>query len=245
VDGALDLFAQAFQQVPETESEDRAWILTHMAHLQAGLGRRDLALTLLEEALVQFPDYHYALAQLGQVRADQGRFDDSLDALRRRYTAAAHPENLYDLAVALARAGREAEAREAFARFEKDARAEMDGPDNANRELVFYYADHASRPEEALRLSEREVGRRRDVRTLEAHAWALFRNGRAQEARGPVEEALAVGVKDAALLYRAGVILRAAGDSARAKRYLEESLRVDSGSEKAGEAKALLAAFTG
>ena len=84
VDGALELFAQAFQQVPETESEDRAWILTHMAHLQAGLGRRDLALQLLEEALVQFPDYHYALAQLGRVRADQGRFDDSLDALRRR-----------------------------------------------------------------------------------------------------------------------------------------------------------------
>jgi Flp pilus assembly protein TadD len=89
------------------------------------------------------------------------------------------------------------------------------------------------------------VGRRRDVRTLEAHAWVLFRNGRAQEARGFVEEVLAVGVKDAALLYRAGVILRAAGDPASAKRHFEESLRVDSGSEKAAEARALLAAITG
>ena len=40
----------------------------------------------------------------------------------------------------------------AFARFEKEALRESAGPDNANRELVFYYVDHARRPAEALRL---------------------------------------------------------------------------------------------
>jgi predicted Zn-dependent protease len=208
--GALELMSAAYQQTPPSESEDRAWILTQVGHLHLTAGRRSEAEAVLGRALAEFPGYHYALAQLARVRTAQGRLADAADLLRQRYAAAAHPENLYDLAEALERAGRRAEARAAFADFERKARAEMTGSDNANRELVYYYADHASRPADALALARSEAARRRDVQTVGALAWALYRSGRAAEAQKEMQGALAVGTRDPELRRRADVIARAA-----------------------------------
>ena len=53
--------------------------------------------------------------------------------LKQRYDNAPHPENLYDFAEALERAGRAADARTAYAEFEKRALKEAESWDNANR----------------------------------------------------------------------------------------------------------------
>jgi tetratricopeptide (TPR) repeat protein len=203
VEGALQLMAMAFPQVSPAESEEQAWILTHMAHLQTLAGRPEVADPLLDRALELFPDYHYALAARARVRAAQGRLAEAAALLERRYELAPHPENLYDLALARARAGRTAESQRAFADFEIQARAESDGEDNANRELIFYYVDHAGRAADALRIAERELARRRDVRTLDAYAWALHANGRRAEAQKQMKAALAVGYRDSEMVRRA------------------------------------------
>lgn len=213
VDGALELMGMAFQQTSPAEVEEQAWILTQIAHLQILGGKPELADRLLARALSLFPDYHYALAELAKVRTAQGRPGEAALLLDQRYRSAPHPENLYDLAVALEAAGRTDEARAAFARFEPLARAESAKEDNANRELVFYYVDHASRPEDGLRVAEQEVARRRDVHTLDAYAWALHATGRTDEARRHIEAALAVGVREGAMLRRGEAIRKAAGVS--------------------------------
>jgi len=202
-EGALQLMRLALDQTPAAETEERAWLLTQIGHLGLALGRVDEAERALEEALVAFPGYHYALGQLARLRTEQKRHADAARLQSERYAAAPHPENLFELAEALERAGRRREAREAFARFEREARAEMDGPDNANRELVFYYVDHARRPLDALRIAESESVRRGDVFTLEAHAWALRASGRHAEARRRMEQALAIGTRDPRLLRHA------------------------------------------
>jgi predicted Zn-dependent protease len=210
LDGALELMSAAYQQTPPSESEDRAWILTQAGHLHLTAGRWSEAEAVLRQALAEFPGYHYALAQMARVRTAQGRHEDAVDLLRQRYAAAPHPENFYDLAEALERAGRSAEARDAFAGFERKARAEMAGSDNANRELVYYYADHAARPADALALARSEAGRRRDVQTVAALAWALYRSGRVADAQKEMQAALGVGTRDPELRQRADVIARAA-----------------------------------
>jgi tetratricopeptide (TPR) repeat protein len=245
VDGALEFMTQAFDRTPPEEVEDRAWILTQIGHLYASTGKLATAETALLRALELFPRYHYALAQLARVRAGQGKHAEAASLLRERYQAAPHPENLYDLAEALHRAGRIREARAAFAEFERKARAESEGWDNANRELIAYYADRAGRPSEALRLARREIGRRRDVHTRDAFAWALHRSGRSAEAKAEMEAALAVGVRDARLLYHAGVIASAAGDGPAAARYLRESLAANPASEVATDAGRALARVSG
>jgi tetratricopeptide (TPR) repeat protein len=168
------------------------------------------------------------------VRTAQGRHDEAAALLAERYQQAPHPENLYDVGRALERAGRKAEARAALALFEQKAVAESESADNCNRELIAYYVAH-DRAAEGLRLAEREVERRRDVHTLDAYAWALQANGRVADARKAIEAALAVGTKDARLLYHAGVIADRAGDRAAARKHLDEAARVNASSEVAAE----------
>ena len=206
VDGAVSLMKMAFSATPVNEQEDRAWILTQIAHLELMNGKVDSADKILAQALALFPDYHYALAQRAKVRIAQKNYDDAAALLRRRYSAAPHAENLYDLAEALDLAGRHAEAAQAFEEFETKALAESQSWDNANRELIFYYANHAHQPAKALRIAEMEHARRRDVYTMDAYAWALHVTDRNIEARKVIETALAVGIRDGQVLERAHTI---------------------------------------
>ena len=166
VDGAYELMEMAFEATPPTETEDRAWILSQMGHLRFIAGRTDEAETLLKQALSIFPGYHYALANLAKVRIVQKRYDEAVTLLHERYGAASHAENLYDLAEALHVAGRESEAHQDFAEFEKKSLAESARKDNSDRELIFYYADYAKDPAKALHIAEQEHEHRRDANLL-------------------------------------------------------------------------------
>jgi Tfp pilus assembly protein PilF len=211
-----------------------------MAHLELSRGHLDMAAKLTDGALEQFPDYHYALGVLAQVHAAQGRFDAATELLRKRYRAAAHPENLYDLGMMLKRAGRTREGQRLLLEFEGKARAESERWDNANRELVFCQVDHTARPRDALGVAEREIARRQDVFTRDAHAWALYANGRYREAREQIEQALGVGIRNAGMFYRAGTIAARQKDRAAAKRYLRLSLETNPTSEYAKAARRAL-----
>jgi len=206
LDGAIELMNAAHQRTPATEREDRAWLLTQQAHLELLRDNPQQADSLLKLALGLFPDYHYALAQQAKVRTAQGRHADAVELLRGLCQEAPHAENLYLLGEALERAGEKEEAARTFSRFEQLARAEMNNADNANHELVFYYTDHAGRPEDALEIARKEIARRRDVYTLDAYAWALAANGDLTEATETIQAALAVGVRDPRLLGHAAAI---------------------------------------
>jgi tetratricopeptide (TPR) repeat protein len=83
-----------------------------------------------------FSGYHYALGNLAKVRIEQKRYKDAIDLLRKRYRAAAHAENLYDLGEALELASRAEEAKKAFAEFQTKSLVESARADNSNRELI-------------------------------------------------------------------------------------------------------------
>lgn len=237
VDGALEWMLMAHDQTHFNENEDRAWILTHMGTLESSRGRLEVSEGYLRQALELFADYHYALAELGKVRLAQKRYREAVSLLRLRYEKAPHPENLYELAGALALAGETEEAEALFKTFERQARAESESSDNANRELLFYYADRSFEPESALAIAEREIARRGDVFTRDAFAWALHRSGNSAAARREVEAALAVGIKNARMLYHAGAICAASGDREAATRYFRESLALNPFSPVAREAR--------
>lgn len=206
VDGAIELMQKADQRTHSSEVEDRAWILTQIAHLNLMSGRVAEAEQILEQALELFPGYHYSLAQLARVRIEQGRTNEAVTLLQQRYEKAPHPENLFDLAEALEKDGKSNEAEKAFHDFEKKAIAETKIADNSNRELALYYADYGKRPAEALRIAELEASRRQDVYTLDVLAWAQFQNGKTAESKLTLDRALAVGTKDPRILKHAAAI---------------------------------------
>lgn len=229
VDGALELMDMALQSTNPSEVEDAAWILTQMAHLQLSVGKVADAEKNLQHALTLFPGYHYALGNLAKVRMAQKHYDEAVQLLQQRYQAAPHAENLYDLAEALQLAGRTEEAKRGLAEFEQKSLLETDRADNSNRELIFYYADYAHQPLQALEVAKREFARRHDVYTLDSYAWALHVNGRNQEARNQVETALAVGIRDSKMLRHAGEIALATGDRATAQKYLQQAADLNTG----------------
>jgi tetratricopeptide (TPR) repeat protein len=204
--GAIDLMQMAYDATAFQESEDRAWLLTQVAHLYFLDGDLKQAEAYAQGALELFPGYHYALGSLAQVRMAQGRFDDAVMLLKQRYDAAPHAENLFSLAEALDRAGRKDDAAAAFAEFEKKALAESTIADNANHELMTYYTDVAHQPEKSLAIARAELERRHDVYTLDAYAWALAASGDYGRAQSEIQKALAVGVKDPRILQHAASI---------------------------------------
>ena len=245
LDGSVELMNMAYQSTPPSETEDRAWILSQIGHLQLMSGKITEADNTLQQALSLFPGYHYALGNLAKVRIEQKRYEDAVKALEQRYGAAQHAENLYDLAEALELAGHQEQAQKAFAEFETKSRCESVRADNSNRELIFYYADHARLPAKALQVAQAEYSRRHDVFTLDAYAWALHVNGRDTEARTQIAAALAVGIRDAKMLRHAGEIALNTGDRAAAERYLLDSTKMNApGSSQARELLASLSAPT-
>ena len=245
LDGSVELMNMAYQSTPPSEAEDRAWTLSQIAHLQLMSGKIADADNTLQQALTLFPGYHYALGNLAKVRIEQKRYEDAVKILQQRYDSAQHAENLYDLAEALELAGHRGQAQQAFGEFETKSRLESVYADNSNRELIFYYADHAHQASKALEVAQAEYARKRDVFTLDAYAWALHVNGRDREARSQIAAALAVGIRDAKMLRHAGEIALRTGDRATAEQYLLDSTKMNApGSSEARELLASLSAST-
>jgi tetratricopeptide (TPR) repeat protein len=225
VDGAIDLLNASYGRMLPSEVEDRAWILSQVGHLYLSIGQEREAEAALQQALQLFPRYHYALGYLAQVRLAQSKPEEAVGLLRDLCAALPHAENVYALAEALDLAGHAAEAKRTFADFEQKALAESATHDNANRELIAYYVEHAKKPAEALRVAEQEYAWRQDLFTRETYAWALAANHRYADAQKQMEAALAVGIKHADIFYRAGVIAAGRHDRHGAVRLLEKSLQ--------------------
>ena len=236
-DGALELMQMALDSTPPNELEDRAWITTQMAHLKLAQGRPNQADELLQQALAMFPGYHYALGNLAKVRVQQRRYEEAVVLLQTRYKDAPHAENLYDLAVALKKAGRTVEANKAFAEFERKSLGETGKADNSNHELIMYYADYAKEPVKALEVAQREYARRHDVFTLDCYAWALHVNGQDVTARKQLHMALAVGIQDATIFRHASQIAKKVGDEAAATKYSKLAAELEGESKTVASAR--------
>ncbi len=237
ISGAAELMSSAYNKTAPSEVEDRAWILTQFAHLQILDGKPDVAELALVDALKLFPDYHYALGNLVKVRTAQNRLEEALKMARKFYETSPHPENLFVLGEALSRAGKLDEAKTVFTEFETKALEESEGADNANRELVFFYVDHANRPAEALRVATMEMNRRQDIFTRHAFAWALQANGELARASEEIGKALSVGIRHPTLFYHAGMIALKKGDRDEANRHFQASLEQAERSEVADLAR--------
>jgi tetratricopeptide (TPR) repeat protein len=221
--GAIEWLTSAFKLTGPAEAEERAWLLTHIARLRLDSGRAELADQLATQALGIFPDYYFALEALAAARSAQGKYAEAADLLRRANRTRPRPEYLFGLGVALKAAGASADAGSAFADFERQARAAAERPDNANRELILYYADYAARPADALRIARAEIARRQDIATLDAFAWALQANGQYQEARAAIDKALKVGVREAGLFEHAAAIAEKLKDQTAASVYQRQA----------------------
>jgi tetratricopeptide (TPR) repeat protein len=212
------------------EGPGLAWYRHQLADTLAATG--DLAAAADEWTAALGDDPASALARWGlaRVAAADRRWDEAIDHLDVAIATRPSPEfvarraDLYRLRGADGDATLERRDRDtvlAIASLAGDAGGVYD------RTLSLYLAGQGGDPGRALALAESELETRRDIYGYDALAWALHANGRNEEARDAMTEALALGTRDAKLLFHAGMIAASLGDDARARASLEEAIALD------------------
>jgi len=204
--GAKQLYQRAIAAASQAEVEPRAWLIVQAAWVFWHEGDYAGAQRGFELAASLVPDYAPALAGLGRTALSLG---DARAALRWLGRAqAAHPlaETAWWLADAYLRLGDSARAADMFRELERlGARSEP-------RTLALFHALRGEDPARALSLARRAYAERADCYSRDVLAYALFRDGRLQEAARLAREVSVLGIPDAGLMRRAGQILRAAAD---------------------------------
>jgi tetratricopeptide (TPR) repeat protein len=200
LEGSEEMLEQALAQTAPFQSRQRATDAVHLAHLAWLRGDMDTASKWLGQALQWSPGFGEALAEEAAVEVSRGNAEHAVSLLQDRYAATRAPEYLFRLGRALEAAGKGTEAAGVFERFEAEALKASQRADNANRELILYYADVAHKPQEALRIARTESSARHDVMTMDAWAWALFAAGDVSEARKQIALVTSVGTKEPEIL---------------------------------------------
>jgi tetratricopeptide (TPR) repeat protein len=204
--------------------EGAAWYEAQLGDLLFRSGRLEAAAQRYTGALDLFDGYHVALAGLARVRAAQGRVEEAIGLYRKAIAVVPEPDYLSALGDLYMLSGETRSAREQYATVETIATLAALNRQVYDRQLALFYADHDLKIAEALRIAEVALDARRDIFGYDTYAWALYKSGRYADARSASERALSLGTKDARLLYHAGMISLALGETARGQEELLDAL---------------------
>lgn len=224
LDGALQLLNDALLRTSPSAPDEQAELFTRIAALRLQAGQLELAEAPLTQALTSLPGYGPALRQLAALREAQTRDEEALKIYHALLDARPDPEAQLALARTLSRLGRATDAAREFSSFKAAALAVTHAADNANRALVDYLAEEGREPAAALALAQGEFVLRQDLATRSALAWAWYRNGDAANAWRAASALLALGSQQPEILYRAGLIASAVGETSRAEMLLHRAL---------------------
>ena len=226
VQGAVEAMEMALDAgAPGTEST--AWVRVQLGDLYLRSGRPQKAAELFEAALRDFGEYYLALLGLGRAHAAEGRYEEAINLYERVVAAVPLPTALSELGDLYFRSGDAAKAQLQYDTVELIAELAAINGVSYNRELVMFYADHDFKLDRPLQLAREELKVRRDIYGYDALAWALYKNGRPQEAADAMAEAMRLGTRDAALLFHSGMIFRDLGDNELAREYLQMALNLN------------------
>jgi tetratricopeptide (TPR) repeat protein len=224
--GAREIMRRAVDEMGERRDvprEQAAWFHLRLADVYLRQGRERGAERELRDGLAINPADHRLLAAMARLAAVR---HDWREAIRYGDSAIAitlDPATLGVVSDAHAALGDTAKAAEYFAAMEVAVGQETGA---YHRAWSLFLLDHGRRVPEVLAAAQAELAGRRDVYGYDLFAWALYKSGRASEAREPMRLALAQGTQDAMLFYHAGMIARAAGDPAAARDYLQRALAI-------------------
>jgi tetratricopeptide (TPR) repeat protein len=217
VDGAIELMRMAIAAASRRDPESIAWAYTRLGIYELQRARLAEAARAADTALTYQPDYAAALHLRGRVLLAQQRSTQALGPLRQAARLNPLPEYQWTLADALRLGGLAAEA----APIEDDliTRGAVTDP----RTLALFLATRRADGSRAVDLAAEELKTRADIFTLDALAWALFANGRVEEARGFVMRALEEGTRDARLFLHAAAIAGSAGRGEEAREWVKRA----------------------
>lgn len=214
--GAIKIMRQAISMGAPLP-ENVAWCLSDLGNMLVKVGDYDAAEDAYNQALRYFPGYHHALAGLGTVYAWREKYQLAIDSLLQAQAKAPFPQYAGMLARIYRLLGKTELANQQLALLDVSEQLGKAAGEAANRNLSLAYSDLDCKPARALELAEAELNVRRDVYTYDALAWALLKNGRAAEAAGAIQKALAQNSPEPSFHDHAARIYEALGRTADAE----------------------------
>jgi tetratricopeptide (TPR) repeat protein len=238
--GAVEAIRVAIDAGDPRDPEPLAWVLVQAAELFFQRGDYGGAEAGFAQALELVREYPPALVGQARVRLTRGDSGGAVAMLERALEQSPLVETGALLVQARLGSGDRDGAERAY------AAAEREGLRGDRRSLSLLDSTLGRHPERALELARAELRVRGDIYTEDAVAWALYRNGRFDEALRHIERARRLGTRDARLLFHHGAILIAAGRATPGRALLREALALSPKfePERAAEATRLLGGRT-
>jgi tetratricopeptide (TPR) repeat protein len=221
---AQDFWRQAIDAARGASALEEAWARVQLGILHFDRGRLDDAAREASSALRLHPESAPASALRARVLAARGDLEGAIAGYEAVVAKQPLLEYITALAQAYAAAGREYEAARTGALAQAIASLFSAEGVNTDLALALYYADQGRNPGEAVRLARNAYEAAPGIYAAGALAWALLSAGMPEEAAPYASEALRLGTPDASLLYSAGMVQRALGNTAEARRLLERAI---------------------
>jgi tetratricopeptide (TPR) repeat protein len=160
------------------------------------------------------------------VLAAEGRTAEAVAVYRSLVARLPQPAYVVEFGDLLAATGDRAGARQQYALVRAEERILVANGVDVDLELALFEADHGN-PAAALTAARKTYALRRGVFAEDALAWALHAAGRDAEALPHARAAQRLGTHSAPLRYHLGMISRALGDRAGARRDLTAALALN------------------
>lgn len=223
-DEADRLYQAAADELTAKEMRHYSWVELQRGLLDLTRGRYEDARAHYARAGRAYSGHWVVEEHLAELLGAEGEFDAAASLYEKVCARVPRPEFYQALGELYEHMGRPERAgpwlERAHAAFVASAAR---GQVHYYHHLADFYADVREDGAEAVRWARKDLELRRNFSTLAALAWALYRDGRFDEALGVIDEALSSGAKDAHLFHRAGMIRRAAsGDGEEFLRMAEE-----------------------
>jgi tetratricopeptide (TPR) repeat protein len=228
VAGAERLYEEAEDQLTAKEMRAYAWLEVQRGFLDFTRGQHDAARSHYQRAEAAYPGYWLVEEHVAEVLGAEGKYDEAVAIYQRIVSSSHRPELEQAICELCELAGRSRpvaywKERALTAYLQSAQRGEV----HYYHHLVDYYVDVAEDGGEAVQWAYKDLGLRENFATQAALAWSLYRDRQLSDAVHWIDRALASGVVDALLYFRAGEIYRAAGKELESRNLRERALNLN------------------
>lgn len=225
-DGAIEAMQSAAEMGVPGE-EPTLWAIVQLGNLYFNRGDLAMAEQTYQVALAQLPDYIHAQGGMARVWAARGLYAEAIAQYRQLLTRIPLPEFAIALGELLEATGDARGAQEQYEVVELMQKLNASAGMNVDLEMALFESDHGDDHAAALAQAETVYAKRQNVYTADVLAWALYHNGRADEAQRYMDEALRLDTQDARLYYHAGMSAFAQGKNEDAHQLLTHALAIN------------------
>ncbi len=205
---------------------DKAFAKFQLGELKLREGDPSGALTIYNEALRESPENVSLLSGKAHALKVMGQTLTSTDVYQELVDKAPLADFLIEFGNFMELQGNADRANELYDQARRQMVIDAQNGVQADAGIILFEADHGD-PAKALADAELGVQQRPFFEMHEAHAWALYTNGRYDEAAEAIDLAMEVGIQDAMLYVRSGLIEHARGDDAAAIDDMRTALSIN------------------